>query len=649
MRKSKDGVEPLQRQALDDFLNSKSIFTLQGLLRRWTGSVRAEHSKTALIRELRPLMLSRHEVERKLKELPNEAVSLLRHIIKGAPPSSPTELRHLLDLEELAIVGPSWPTNDIFAPRPTIIVPEELKALLVEILDIDTRPVDQAISLEVFLKSMPPDQYDRTVDRVLGKAGRDGTIETDIRLLTDPASILERIKKLPKALQNAIPKAITTDGGVCPCDTIRNIGSREIRFLLEEQLIGSVTELPLEWLGLGGHLAVAFTEITESALSGMREEPPPGSVLLSRGTAALSDMNAILAQLGFEGARRKQDRSVYRGSLKRLAGFLGPIEGWWAREQTVEVYLGILEGLRLVSGATGELAPTEEADSWFEQTPEEQLGTIASKLGRVASPAIPHLWEKAMKLIRELQPGEVAGSWAVHSRLVVSILRDSVRERNLDRLLLPVEDMRELPGLLNGWMLVLAHYGIIDVHLIQDTTVAALQLSEAGSCALGRAPVPSFTEDEKIVIVNPDFEAIIFRHGPAWRVAALLSRFAQRGKVDQTYHFRLTRQSVEGGVLRGMTGDSILQFLRDHTRTPIPQNVEYSIRDWAGHVRVARSFQGIVLEVKEPHTLDALMEDPKIKPYILRRLGPTLAFLRSRITNKKIIEQLRESGIFLQN
>ena len=93
----------------------------------------------------------------------------------------------------------------------------------------------------------------------------------------------------------------------------------------------------------------------------------------------------------------------------------------------------------------------------------------------------------------------------------------------------------------------------------------------------------------------------------------------------------------------------MIAFLREHSRTPIPQNVEYSINDWATKVRVARSFSAIILETRDPETLDIIMEDDKVKPHVERRLAPTLAVLKDRISDKKLINYLRQNGVFLRS
>ena len=174
----------------------------------------------------------------------------------------------------------------------------------------------------------------------------------------------------------------------------------------------------------------------------------------------------------------------------------------------------------------------------------------------------------------------------------------------------------------------------------------AVSLTVPGALALGRTLPQPQPGDEKIIVINPDFEVIVFRHGPDWRVSAVLARFAERRKVDQTaYHFLLTRVSVEAAVVFGLTAEWILDFLAVHSRTPIPQNVEYSIRDWASKTQVARAFTATLLEVRDPATLDLLMQDPQLKELLVRRISPTVAALKVHSLSSEHIDRMRRLGV----
>ena len=47
------------------------------------------------------------------------------------------------------------------------------------------------------------------------------------------------------------------------------------------------------------------------------------------------------------------------------------------------------------------------------------------------------------------------------------------------------------------------------------------------------------------------------------------------------HQFTIDRDSVAAGIADGMTGAQIVQELTDRARAPLPQNVLYSLEDWA--------------------------------------------------------------------
>jgi len=261
---------------------------------------------------------------------------------------------------------------------------------------------------------------------------------------------------------------------------------------------------------------------------------------------------------------------------------------------------------------------------------------------------VHYVWKEMLDTLRDLPIDKHVPVLVVVSRLVLRLLDSLATDPTQSELLARFESLDNMAEAVVSWLLMLAQHGLLEIRP-ESGTPLDLRLTEIGAAALRRPLPPHTPEEERILIVNPDFEVIVFRHGPEWYATAMLAKFARHQKSDQTHHFRVTARDVQSAVLLGMKADDMLGFLAAHSRTPIPQNVEYSIRDWASKVQVAHAFNGIVMEVRQPHTLDILMEDALTKSYFLRRMSPTLAVMSSRITSKKIIARLRENGIFLRN
>jgi hypothetical protein len=136
--------------------------------------------------------------------------------------------------------------------------------------------------------------------------------------------------------------------------------------------------------------------------------------------------------------------------------------------------------------------------------------------------------------------------------------------------------------------------------------------------------------DHGSIVVQPNFDILVFDLEEHARLLYQIDRFAANVSVDRAAVFRLTRESVCAGLQLGQNIDDVLRLLDRAGREPIPQNVAFSLREWAADfesVRWVRS--GTLLEAPDEVTLDAWLGDPEIAPHLDRRVGPTLALVRS--------------------
>jgi hypothetical protein len=85
---------------------------------------------------------------------------------------------------------------------------------------------------------------------------------------------------------------------------------------------------------------------------------------------------------------------------------------------------------------------------------------------------------------------------------------------------------------------------------------------------------------DKKFMVHPNFEVTMISKELNPRVLLELSMFATPIKLDTMSVFKISRESVSEGVGRGITREEMLEFISQHSKGEIPQNVEYSILDW---------------------------------------------------------------------
>ena len=640
---------------VDEFLNSKSISSLQRISAFWSRREHAWHSKLELIRLLRTAMLDRRTVAARLHDLPEQCPAVIRNIIKGTRKDylSPSEAMCYDALENTGFIerAVQFRRTTFIERMPAVLIPHELRELLIDILEVDVRKPAQAISLAGHLGTLASGDCERIVAPALAGATRDGTVQTDVHLLVQPQRTRARIQSLPAPLRDAVTQAITTSGGFLPLDTT-SYTSTEARQLLENSLIGTISELPVPFLQESS--IIVFTEVTEALLHEPPEPVTGYDVVRSRGSAAIMELNSILQRLAGDGIRTKMGGGVYKSSVRKIASVITAEDTVWPIDSLVETYLYLLRQLSLTMEQDEEIIPVDDYDEWFKLEPDEQLRRIIGEL-RAGMPSLnSFIWNRFIGFVKELPLDAPVSQGLIFSRTMLAAIRDLITHDDAASIFRGCSDLQAILDRFRDWLDILAHYGVVDEYCKaqQDQRLPAAigaKLTELGALALGRTPEARPEADTRILIANPDFEVIVFRHGPDWRVAAKLALFADRTKVDQTtYHFKITRQAVEAAVLCGLRAGDMLAFLTEHSRAPIPQNIEYSINDWAAKVQIARTYPAILLEVKDAATLDFLMEDPAMKGQIIRRLSPTLAAMKSRIISKKMIEHLRQNGIFFR-
>jgi len=277
----------------------------------------------------------------------------------------------------------------------------------------------------------------------------------------------------------------------------------------------------------------------------------------------------------------------------------------------VEFWLSLARELGLVTGADGRLEVTTEADAFFAQPAEARLETLRRAWldSRDLNEFLlsPDLELPSMRKGRTLEvicdiPG--ADRLREARRDLLQLVRES--DTTLPRLLARIE--REHRDLFishqedGSWRQV--YYrgirergGREDIErdgnwqLVEGAVVrlmVALPLSRLGwidhDPASGTiSPVPEGAAEEPSfeAVVQPNFEVIALgdRPDPAslWRLA----RFTTPRPEGRVRTYVLERKPFADALGRGEPAASLIGFLAGLSRAPLPQNVRFSLDDWA--------------------------------------------------------------------
>lgn len=170
----------------------------------------------------------------------------------------------------------------------------------------------------------------------------------------------------------------------------------------------------------------------------------------------------------------------------------------------------------------------------------------------------------------------------------------------------------------------------------------ALLASDGSIKAVAESIHPHLPAPVDAVLLQADLTAVA--PGPVTgSLAAFLRLVADvESRGGATVH-RFSEDSVRRCLDTGWTGEDILAGLRDASSTPVPQPLEYLVRDVArrhGTIRV----RGVsaVIRSEDEGGLDVMLANRKLAALQLRRIAPTV--LTSPVGPEVVLEMLREEG-----
>ena len=80
-----------------------------------------------------------------------------------------------------------------------------------------------------------------------------------------------------------------------------------------------------------------------------------------------------------------------------------------------------------------------------------------------------------------------------------------------------------------------------------------------------------------------------------------------------------------------MTGDEILGLLRQYSRTQLPENVEFSVREWSDGVELVRRQKVLLLRSMSVEGMDQLVEMLEKREIPYERLTDTATTVRGNV------------------
>jgi hypothetical protein len=172
-------------------------------------------------------------------------------------------------------------------------------------------------------------------------------------------------------------------------------------------------------------------------------------------------------------------------------------------------------------------------------------------------------------------------------------------------------------------------------------------LSELAAAVLPRPEKHKQADNEngtqRFLIVQPSFE-ILLLHSHLPTLYSVLP-FAQVNQIGAASRLTLTKASLLRGMAAGYTIERIIQALEEHSQKELPQNVVYTLRDWARQYKETRISQVLLLEVSSEEAIAQLSASTKLQEFGIRQLAPGMLAVNGDTDLRALRNALEKEGI----
>jgi hypothetical protein len=363
-------------------------------------------------------------------------------------------------------------------------------------------------------------------------------------------------------------------------------------------MLGTTANLDLAPIGIqpAERAVVVFHEVALWAIKKRGEENRPQvSEELSCGGDFATNIGRFLRELQTSKVLFTSDGELFKASAKRIAGTLLPVPGGFLTADGAldTIYRFCLQRRLIDRRGERALRPTP-AGTDFDRAPlAEQAKMLLAHFVEdrtLPGEAFHHVRMRRvlLRLLRRAEPmlwqdAAVLPFLARNAYLATLEMRPTEEffaARFQGGGYTPGESLQQMCWNLLVWMKRrLFPLGLVDVGMHQGR-VSALRLSRLGAELLDAEPAGRVGGTRSTVIVQPDFEVLVFPGDDVHDVVHLFDRFAVRTKSDHVHQFRIDQASVVAGLADGLSGRQIVQEMTDRARVPIPQNVLYSLEEW---------------------------------------------------------------------
>lgn len=141
-------------------------------------------------------------------------------------------------------------------------------------------------------------------------------------------------------------------------------------------------------------------------------------------------------------------------------------------------------------------------------------------------------------------------------------------------------------------------------------------------------------EEEKHFYIQPNFEVIsTINLDPELRWE--LDEFCEIGRIEKTIHYWITKASIHRALSNEKNIEGILAFLKQYSKSGLPQNVEYSLKEWASSYGNVYMMDIVLLRCRAEELAKEISSIPTITENIIGKVTD-----KDLIINKAFAEDI---------
>lgn len=685
--------------ALQAALEHKQSKELRELLSFWDGGAAAAESDERQVAELRKRMSSEKTVRKRVKFLSKKLVDLLKFFLRGegyradlGHVTGSQSFSYLSSFELKAAINAlikrgflfeangqsnghsNGNSNGSAESRDTFLVPGELGDVLQAFIWDDDRTVEETFSLHGQLgRLVDRGELDALVQAHVPDAKGVGSHAEAAELLSSTAVVAPRLAQVDEKHHELLRVVVTAFGGIASKSqlekshkALKRYKRKELQDTLERNLLGTVRHVSLGEYGIHqfDEAIVVYAEVLQPLRELLAPEPPTVDFERSLGVDLISDISAFLSYVEHNPIKLTLSGKVYRTAVRKLEdGFIlnrtSDFSGGWLFQYLFE----FCQSQSMIHrGKERTVALTIKGRSWDRTPLEKKLSRLLKfSCGNWTTTVEPFHGERLLGLFLEAIKTLPVGRWVdvnapafdARNRYLASLDDYGVRDRFQSRYQFAqqsgMRDPHQLALALTTWARErLFLFGVLDLGE-QDGKPVALRLTQLGAKALG-VEVPGDIEDNAApLVVNPDFEIILFPDGHSYDLITELDRFAERVSSESAYRYKLTEASIEKAVAEGLAPAAILRTLSEHCRVEVPQNVIYSIGQWAEKVKFVNQQVVSLVRGRTKEVIDRVLHDDILRKHVIERLSPTAVIMDSALDRDEMAKLLEPLGVFLED